>query len=116
MINYPVIYTQSSARYCSCGFPATTAISLNNIRFKANEERTSKLVDRYFLKYEKICLMPADIFSPLKPVPIRRSQHETKKTKYITEEVVFEHVKFVSGQVPFRSSVHDPISNLLQSD
>jgi hypothetical protein len=97
-------------------FPATTALSLDNVRFKADKERTSKLVDRYFLKYEKRCLMPADIFSPLKPELLRRSRHETKKTKYIAEEVVVEHVKFVSGQVPFRSSVQDPTSKLLQSD
>jgi hypothetical protein len=96
--------------------PATTAISLDKIRFKSNEDRTSKLVDRYILKYKKRCLMPADIFSPLKPAPLRRSRHETKKTKYITEEVVLEHVKLVSVQVPFRSSVHDPTSKLLHSD
>jgi hypothetical protein len=95
---------------------ATTAISLDKIRLKANEDRTSKLVDRYILKYKKRCLMPADIFSPLKPAPLRRSRHETKKTKYITEEVVLEHVKLVSVQVPFRSSVHDPTSKLLHSD
>jgi hypothetical protein len=97
-------------------FPATIAISLNNIRFNANEERTRKLVDRYILKYEKRCLLPAKSFSPLKIAPSRKSRHEIKKTKYITEEFVLEHNKLVSVQVPFRSSGHDPTSNLLDSD
>jgi hypothetical protein len=60
--------------------------------------------------------MPADIFLPLKPAPLRRRRDETKKTNNITEDVVLEHVKLVSVQVPFRSSVHDPTSKLLHSD